>query len=159
MFLVGDHSNYREKRILQFLDGEPAIAVLLSAAHFEWTVSRALLFQSRTPNVILRDRLMRCTGLDAYKKAWQTELSHLKQYRSLPDIIDDWPSFREAFQLRHGLIHGRDTCTRNTATPKVEIILRSASDVREFCKDRKVDLHKRLPIRRNRTARAISARL
>jgi len=147
MFLVGDQSSYRERRIRAFLRDEPAIAVLLSAAHFEWTVSRTLLFLSKSPNVELRERLMRCSGLKRYCELWEKELGHISSYKALSAVVTNWSLFMEAFQLRHGLIHGRETCTRNTATLEVEAILLAAGQVREFCSSQGIDLHKRLPIR------------
>lgn len=33
----------------------------------------------------------------------------------LAQVIGDWSGFREAFNLRHVLIHGRGTCTRKMA--------------------------------------------
>ncbi len=153
MFLVGDQPQFREKRIREFLSREPAIAVLLAAAHFEWTVSRAIMFLSRTPNKELRERLMRCNGLGAYKDFWRAEVLLDPPAPSLPEIVRHWSSFTEAFDLRHGLIHGRDTCTRNTATPKIERILEAASDVRAFCSEREINLNGRMPIRRKTSNR------
>lgn len=57
MFFVGDGYKLREKRIREFLRSDPALAVLLAAAHFEWTVCRAVLFMSNTPNVVLREKM------------------------------------------------------------------------------------------------------
>jgi hypothetical protein len=42
MFLVKDNINYRQTKIRSFLSNEPAIAVILAAADFEWSVRRAI---------------------------------------------------------------------------------------------------------------------
>jgi hypothetical protein len=121
--------------------------VLLSAAHFEWTVSRAIMFLSRTPNVDLREKLRWCTGLDRYRKFWRREVHIDPPALDLRAIVGDWKTFEDAFDLRHGLIHGRDTCTTNTATPSVEEILRATKAVWDFCDSRGVDLSKHMPHR------------
>jgi len=54
MFLVKDDPTEREKKILGFVPNEPAIAVILAAVHFEWTVRRAIIAlcgkNSKTPS-------------------------------------------------------------------------------------------------------------
>lgn len=144
MFLAGDDIRRRNGRIKQFLRQEPGIAVLLAAANFEWTICRALLFMSETPNSQLRERIMRVRGLDGYKRIWWEEVDH----RRLPDIISDWLGLTEAFRLRNRLIHGQDRATYNMAASKVEAMLQAATDIHEFCGSMGRDLNKRMPIRR-----------
>ena len=150
MFFIDDHSDKREKRIQAFMEREPAIAVLLAAAHFEWTVFRAIMFLSKTPNKELRERLKKCHGLDAYKDIWRKEVKSNTPGSSLPLIIQRWADFKEAFKLRHKLIHGRETCTPSYAAPRAKLILEAAKDVREFGSRQGVDLHARMPVRRKR---------
>src|SRR6266487_5330353 len=103
MFLAGDALNRREQKIRDFVDKEPAIAVLLAAANFEWTLCRALLFLSKTPNQELRHKIAGVRGFDSYKKLWHKELVGL--YNG------------EGFEMRNKLIHGQDRVTRNMAIP------------------------------------------
>lgn len=150
MFFVSDKPTLREKRIRSFVAKEPAIAILLAAAHFEWTTSRAVMFLSTTPTAALRTRLRWCTGLDRYRDLWRDEISATGKRHRLPTIVTDWARFRDAFDLRHQLIHGRGTCTSNFASPRVERILAAANDVHSFCAGEGVDLNTRMPFRRAR---------
>jgi hypothetical protein len=159
MFFVGDKPQNREKRIREFLLSDPAIAVLLAAAHFEWTASRAILFLSATPNTSLRKKLRRCTGLERYKDLWRDEVSATRRSPCLASVVKDWSIFRRSFELRHELIHGRGTCTRNFASPRVDHILQAASDIHQFSADAGADLNSRMPIRRERPKRPNKATL
>jgi hypothetical protein len=148
MFLVGDDSPTREARIRAQLATEPPIAVILGAVHVEWTVRRAILALGRSPNVELRTRLTRTHGLDQYKDLWQTEVARARRQPTLPHIVRRWAELREAFLLRHRLVHGASTCTAGYAAPKVTVLLEAAADIRAFCHTQGVDLHARLPVRR-----------
>jgi hypothetical protein len=149
MYLVGDRPEFREKRIRDFLAREPAIAVILAAVHFEWTASRAILFLGRKANTELRETLQKnCSGLAGYKKCWLDEVVCEATEPKLNHIVTNWFLITEAFDLRNGLVHGRDTCTRNTATPHVEALLQGARCVAQFCLNRGADLSNRMPVRR-----------
>ncbi len=149
MFFVADTQKYKEGKIRDHLYRGPMIAVLLAAANFEWTVGRCILLFSETPNVEIRARLAKCFGLDRYKSLWQSELQ--KQHSEippLPEVIKHWKRFRHAFELRHSVVHGRGTCTRNMATEPVEIMLKAVDDLYKFADSLGKDLHARLSIRR-----------
>jgi hypothetical protein len=151
MFFVADGQEYKRKFIRQRLAKEPMISVLLAAVNFEWTVGRCILFFSSTPNVELRRRLSRCYGLDAYKELWKSELMGVgSTIPPLAQVVGDWSEFREAFNLRHVLIHGRGTCTRNMATDPVGAMLSATDALYKFSISRGTDLHKRVPIRREK---------
>jgi hypothetical protein len=151
MFFVGDQPEHRKKKIRDYLRREPMIAVLLAAANFEWTVGRCILVLGTSPNVELREQLARCHGLDKYKKLWRDELMVVDPtIPPLAQVIKKWESFKEAFVLRHKLIHGRGTCSRNMALEPVELMLSAADDLNEFAASRGKNLHDRLPVRRRK---------
>ena len=149
MFFVGDSSTDREKQIKKFLHGgEPAVAILLAVAHFEWTVCRAVLFLSQTPNVELRDKMAEYFGLNRYKELWREEVMTSPADEPLAKIVKNWSTFKDAFTMRNRLIHGKGHCTRNMAAPKVKAMLQAAEDLQCYCASRGVDLYSRLPVRR-----------
>lgn len=148
MFLVGDASDAREARIRSFLRSEPPIAVILGAVHVEWTLRRAVLALGRTPNVVLRQQMARCHGLDQYKELWRVEVAAGGRAPTLPHVVRRWPELRRAFLLRHRLVHGASACGADYAAPKVEVLLESAANLRAFCAGHGIDLYARLPVRR-----------
>jgi hypothetical protein len=153
MFFVADRQEHKEKKIRGYLRKEPMIAAILAAVNFEWTVGRCILFVSKSPNVEIRDRLANCYGLDKYKEIWKEELT--KRDPSIPplaQVVQNWQDFKEAFNLRHKLIHGRGTCSRNMATEPVEIMLAAVNDLYKFADSRGIDLHAKLPVRRRKRA-------
>lgn len=88
MFLVSDATAGREQRVRSFLTNEDcAIAVLLSAAHFEWTVSRGILALGTMPTAELRHLVGSCHGLDKYKDLWATEVTPGRRVGRLPAVI------------------------------------------------------------------------
>lgn len=151
-FLVGDNQQGRHAKIRGFLEQrETIIAVLLSAADFEWTVRRAILALGRSPNVDLRTGILsRCTGLDRYKEAWQLEVARHRG-QTLPSVIPDWAKFKEAFKLRHRVIHGVDGfVSTQYAAERVDAILAATSAIAKYSNSQGVDLYSRLPIRRRK---------
>src|SRR5215475_13660113 len=105
MFLVGDDSPTREARIRAQIATEPPVAVILGAVHVEWTVRRAILELGHSPNVVLRERLLRAHGLDQYKDLWKAEVVLMRHAPALPQIVRQWAELRSAFTLRHRLVH------------------------------------------------------
>jgi hypothetical protein len=151
MFFVGDKPERREKKIRSYLNEDPMIAILLAAANFEWTVGRCIIFFSMSPNVEVRERLAKCHGLGKYKDLWRDEL--IKNDSNIPplaQVVEKWTEFKEAFVLRHRLIHGRGTCSRNMALEPIELMLSAVNDLNEFALSRGRDLHARVPIRRSK---------
>ena len=148
MFLATEHPKNRERKIKRLLEDEPSIAVLVAAAHFEWTICRAVLFLSKTPNRALRQKMERVYGLDRYKDFWRDELTVARNTPTLPRIVKNWEDVKTAFLWRNRLIHGRDRCTKNMAEPKVKALLQGAADIRDFCSSLAIDLRRRLPIRK-----------
>lgn len=149
MFLVHDTNEAVKERILGFLNkNDCAIAVLLSAAHFEWTVSRAILALGVTPTARLRRQVGSCHGLDKYKDLWAAEVLPGRDVGRLPIVVREWSIFREHFKLRHLLIHGRESCSLSHAEPRVNSILAASADVNQACASQGVNLHSRLKTRR-----------
>lgn len=149
MFLVSDKTENREKRIRNFLTKDDcAIAVLLAAAHFEWSVSRAILALGTNPNKELRTILVDCYGIDKYKDLWAQEVVPGRKIGRLPVVIKEWATFKKAFNLRHSLIHGRDSCSLAYAEPRVISILDASRNVHHACAVEGIDLHVRLKVRR-----------
>ena len=150
MFLVSDTLQSRQDKVRSFLVHEPAIAVLLAAADFEWTVRRAILALGYRPNsIIRRESLHRCSGIDGYTEAWMKEVVPYRRKR-LPAIIPNWRFFKEqAYGLRHKLIHGINTSPgASYAEIRCDSILKASASLVVFANKRNVDLYGRLPVRR-----------
>jgi hypothetical protein len=122
MFLAGDRLEHREKRINDFLNREPAIAILL--------------------------KLVGCHGLDAYKRFWREEVVSTHHPERLVEVIGDWEALRAAYAMRGGLIHGKTTCTRNTATPNVTVLLSATRRIAEYFERRGANINDRILVRR-----------
>ena len=148
MFLALEQPKFREAKIRSWLDKEPSVALLVAAAHFEWTVCRALLLLSNRTNREIRFALEKVYGPERYKDFWRSELRHLPEAQSLPKIITDWKAVTDAFSARNRLIHGRDRYTRNMARPHMENLLKSAAEVREYCSRCGANFGARLPVRK-----------
>jgi hypothetical protein len=108
--------------------------LLLAAVNFEWTVSRAVLFLSQSPNAELRARMERCSSLDAYKDLWKSEAMAARQCKPLANVVRNWSSVRKAFVARNGLVHGRFSYTRKQARPYIDSLLKGAGYVDDYCK-------------------------
>lgn len=149
MFLVHEDPDEREQRIRDFLasDLDAAIAVILSAVQFEWTVRRAIIALGYSPNKILREQLTRCYGLDKYKDMWKSEV-YPKHHARLTQVVENWQDLRGAFNLRDRLVHGLTNCDISYATQRVEAAIKAACFIRQFARSKGVDLHKRLPVRK-----------
>lgn len=148
MFLAGDNAGRREQKVRSYLSREPGISLLLAAVNFEWTVSRAVLFLSRTPNAELRRQMADYYSLDAYKDLWRDEVMPTGNRRPLAEIVQNWSEVRKAFEARNKLVHGKGRYTRKMATPHVEALLKAVGYVDAYCTARGVDLSGRMPVRR-----------
>ena len=153
MFLVGDTADERRERILKFLAAEPAIAVLLAAIHFEWTLKRAILKLSDEPTASLRAELARVYGLDTYKAAWREHVVAA----TLPQIVRNWSEVTQAFKLRNALVHGAVGCSARFAKPRVNALLKAAAAMQGFANSRDHDLYSKLKTRRRSAARVTTS--
>jgi hypothetical protein len=147
VFLVKDASEGREQRIRQFLNDDPSLAALLSIIHVEWTVRRAVIALGQSPNVVVRQKLERCHGCDAYKDIWKLEVV-TNGHKTLPNVVANWHGLTKAFKLRHMLVHGASSCSGEYATERMEWALLAAQDIREYCSQYEINLDTRLPVRR-----------
>ena len=124
------------------------MSLVLAAVNFEWTVCRAILFLSRSPNSKLRARMGKYYSLDDYKNLWKLEVVAKTQRKPLAKVVRNWSSVRRAFTARHRLVHGRDRYTKNMAEPHIESLLKGVAYVDDYCKLLGCSLHDRMPIRR-----------
>jgi hypothetical protein len=147
-FLVGDSRSARREKIISFLAEDPVVSVLLAAADFEWTVSRAIVALGRGTNVEIWKKLECSRSLDGYKKLWKEEITQGPD-TSLPSVIKDWERLKKkAVELRNVLIHGKSLATTSEyAELRVEAFLEASRKIEEFAMGRGVDLHERLPVR------------
>ena len=112
MFFVSDNQPDRHRAIRAFLnDRQAAIAVILSAVDFEWSIRRAVLVLGRrTTKTIREEALSRIRGgNDDYKRLWKEELAgHLGI--TLPQAVPHWNRIvdphRGAARLRGAILHG-----------------------------------------------------
>jgi len=146
MFQVREKREDREKRIHSFLEQDAAIAVLLAAIHFEWSVKRAILKLSSTPTVELRKALVNVFRLDSYKEAWR---QHVNAPR-LTSVITNWQDVKIAFKLRNQIVHGTGGCSARYAAPRVRALIAAARDVGDYTRSQGHDLYSRLAARKNK---------
>ena len=148
MFLVGDTPEVQANQIRTWLPNHASVALLVAATYFEWTLCRVLIGLSTRPNMAVRHDLANVFGLPKYKDFWKSELSHLNDFRRLPEAVQDWNAVTEAFDARNRLVHGRERYTRKMATPHVENLLNAVAELRDYALKYGCDVAKRLPIRR-----------
>jgi hypothetical protein len=148
-FLVDDKQPERHAKIKSFLENrENVIAVLLAATDFEWTVRRAILALGTSPNADIRIGILRhCSGLGKYAEAWTKEVKR-NRGKGLADVVPDWDEFKEAYKLRHTLVHGvSGTTGKHYAEARINLILAASAAVSAFALKHGVDLYSRLPVR------------
>jgi hypothetical protein len=139
MFLVSDTLIERQKKIRSFLPNDPAIAVLLAAADFEWTARRAILALGKSPTKEIHERMdkERKGGLESLQNYWKIEVKPLFG-KDLAAMIKDWEFFRNtAYKLRNKLIHGATGSTSvQYATRAVESFLAASKVVADFAEEK-----------------------
>jgi hypothetical protein len=145
-----DTNQQREAQVREHLDRAPSVSLVLAAINFEWTVGRAVLFLSASPNRELRATMKNFFSLDGYKDLWKQEVLPNGQRKRLAEVVRNWSDLRKAFEARNQLVHGRDRYTRNMATPHVEALLKAVRDIDDYCVSLGCSLHDRMPIRRKR---------
>ena len=152
MFLASERKGLRESKVRSHLHSDPGISLLLAAVNFEWTVCRAVLFLSKTPNSKLRTLMREFYSLDGYKELWKLEVAAARSCKPLAAVVRNWSAVRKAFEARNRLVHGRDRFTRNMATPHVEVLIQGANDVDEYCESLGCPLFGRMPFRRKQAS-------
>lgn len=152
MFLASANVRRREQKVRGYLHSEPGISLLLAAVNFEWTVSRVVLFLSHTPNSVLRKEMAKYYSPEGYKDLWGAQVMVTGNHQRLPEVVRNWHEVRKAFEARNVLVHGKDRYTRNMAMPHVEALLGAVRYLDDYCKAMGIDLCRRVPVRRKRSA-------
>ena len=147
MFLARDRFAIREEKIRSFLQSEPSIALVLAAVNFEWTVSRAVLFLSRTKNTDLRKKMHSYHSPKRYKELWKDEVQG-NGHPALAALVQNWQNILRGFGARNLLVHGKDRYTTNMAAPHVNALLHGAELVELHCASVGKVLHERMPVRK-----------
>ena len=150
MFLVSDTIVKRHAKIRSFIKKDPAIAVILAAADFEWTVRRAILALGRSPTKHIREKVLaNCTGLEKYKNAWKEEVKP-RLNSDLAIVVPNWFVFsKQAYPLRHRLIHGVvGTTGHDYAKEKIDTILGASKAVVDYSLSKSEPLYGRKIVRR-----------
>ena len=121
MFLVND--SLVNKHVV-IRNAELFIAPLLLAEDFEWTVRQAILALGCSPTEMIREKLFcGCSVLDAYTKAWRSELK-LLVVKTLLRVIPNWLFFKKTHFLRHRSIQGiSGTVTHRYSVERAESFL------------------------------------
>jgi hypothetical protein len=128
MFTYRETIEARRAKIEAFLTKEhSAVAVIMAAANFEWTLRRAILALGMKPTAALRKEIEKTSSLENYKKVWKQSVSS-KTAKSLPSIITNWASLKEAYQLRNELVHGNEGTTGMLYAKKRVVVLLLASE-------------------------------
>jgi len=148
VFLAGDTAEMRKQRVLEIWRLNASAGLVCAAVDLEWTISRALMFLSATPNADLRKTLAGCYSLDSYKGLWAGELAADSQYRTLPEVARDWGKVKAAFHERGAVVHGKARRTRNMVEPHMEVLFGAVECIEAYCRECGVALAARLPVRR-----------
>jgi len=153
MFLVNDSVEDRRHKIIGFVDnGEIAIAVLLAAANFEWTLRRCIigLGMSKTSDFNKKNGIFDgCHGLKVYKTVWKKEVTPLVE-QTLPEVILNWQYLKEkAFPLRNKMIHGVEGPPGvGYGREKVLGLINASEALIEYASSKDVNMFERIKVRR-----------
>lgn len=161
MFFVSDTQQDRHKMIRAFLSPETAaIAVLLAAVDFEWSIRRAVLaLGGSTTKHIQQSVLGRkdVSGPKGYKDAWNAEVvSYLTI--GIDQAIPHWGRLidpdRGSFRLRNQIAHGiRGSVSLELATAKVDDFLLASQCLAKLAETQNTSLFRRI-VRRKPRGRA-----
>jgi hypothetical protein len=148
MFLVKDSLKKRHSRIRRYLTtSDPAAALYLAAADFEWTISRAIIAGGSNRNTSIRKSLKKSRGVRGYEELWEKEVTP-RASATLEEVIVNSKLLAGAFSLRNKLVHGAKTSTGPGFLSKaVEASLAASLAVVGFFSAHGIDLYDRLPVR------------
>ena len=153
MFLVNDTRSSREAKIRSFLhEDDPAIAIILAAADFEWTVRRAIVALGSHPTKFIRKKIENLSGLAAYEKAWKQEVAkRVGGFELAQVVVPNWEYFKkEAYGLRNKTVHGATSSVSVAfAQPRLDAMLAASAAVTKFATDNGEPLYDRM-IRRSK---------
>lgn len=138
MFLINDKQSSRHNKIRKHLSKDPAIAVILAAADFEWTARRAILALGRSPTKTINGRFEteRKGGPDALKEYWKCEVKP-RLGTDLASIVSDWQRLNEkSYRLRNSLVHGAvGSVGGEYATQAVETMLSASKAIADYASE------------------------
>jgi hypothetical protein len=150
VFLVSDSLESRQTKIETIQVHEPAIAVLVAASDFEWTLRRAIYRLGKSSTKEMKDKvLFRINGLSRYEKAWNREVKP-RFGKELKDLIPDWGFFEKtAYNLRNKLVHGEQgTTSLEYASRCVRALLTASAALTKFAEENGEPIYgERLPRR------------
>jgi hypothetical protein len=148
VFLAGDSATMRKLRVMEICHLNASAGLVCAAIDLEWTISRALMFLSTTPNAELRKTLAGCYSLDSYKELWARELAGRPGFHALPEVVRNWAHVKVAFRERGAVVHGKARQTRNMVKPHMEALFGAVEHLEAYCRECGVVLADRLPVRR-----------
>jgi hypothetical protein len=127
MFTYRETIQKRREKIESLLTKEySAVAVIMAAANFEWTLRRAILALGKKPTAILRKEIEGTSNLNRYKDLWAEKV--IKGVKPLPAIIPKWEEVKKAYTLRNELVHGNKGTTGLGFARKQVVALLDASE-------------------------------
>jgi len=132
MFTYKETIEARRAKIESFLTKEhSAVAVIMAAANFEWTLRRAILALGMKPTVALRKEIEKTSGIEGYRDQWKKEL--VAGVKGLPAVIPGWADLKESYKLRHELVHGnKGTTGLGYARKRVEAFLSASETLNQY---------------------------
>ncbi len=132
MFTYKESIETRSAKIEAFLTKEhSAVAVIMAAANFEWTLRRAILALGKKPTAVLRKEIEKTSGIDRYRDQWKNEV--VAGVKGVPAVIPEWADLKEAYKLRHELVHGnKGTTGLGYARKRVETLLSASEALNQY---------------------------
>ena len=149
MFLVSDTPSGRAAKLKRVAALDSNVAVIVAAAHLEWTIRRAIIVLSPLPNHELRPHLAKARGLMDLKRVWANDIARGTGHPRLPVLIADWQFVNEkAWALRNRMIHGGAGAGERVALLQFHRLLEAAEVIRRYVESQGANLYRRLPVRR-----------
>lgn len=149
MFRIHESSEVREQNIRRRAQTEPRQAFLHATVHMEWCIRRACIALGNEPNVIIKSRLQRASGLSRLSGEWD----RIPSVTPLEELLgrNTWLQLLRVFNLRNRIVHGNGGASRAYANQMMDVAFYVASCVRQYAQGRGVDLHRRLQVRQRPT--------
>lgn len=147
----------RVSAIKEFAEDDLSIGVVLSAAHFEWAIKRAILVLGASPTKEIRDDFANNWRQEDLKSLWKREVRKTRpQAGTLPELLGAiWTKIEDAGNARARIMHGNGTPSQQQAREAMNTFLSAADKIRQFVEHEGECLDARLrPRRRNRDAKS-----
>lgn len=149
MFLASDTPADRKAMLDRFAAMDANVAVILGAAHLEWTLRRAIIILSIRPNRDLRNALAKAHGLQALGKVWAADVAARSPHPRLPALLSDWQGLIDAaWALRNRIVHGAGGASAAKATRQYQHLMVAAEELRSHVEKCGGNVYRRLPVRR-----------